>query len=79
MKIQQLSSYVRRAVDDYHMIEEGDKIRIDINKRTLDLLVDETILEARRAKLKPFMPKHKSGYLAKYTRFVQDASHGAIV
>ncbi len=61
------------------LIEEGDKIKIDINKRRLDLLVDEHILEERRKKLKPFTPKHTSGYLAKYARSVQDASHGAIV
>ena len=28
MKLQQVLSYVRRAIDDYHMIEEGDKIAI---------------------------------------------------
>ena len=61
------------------LIEDGDKIKIDINKRTLDLLVDEDILAKRRANLKPFEPKHKSGYLAKYAKSVQDASHGAIV
>ena len=27
MKLQQVLSYVRKAVDDYHMIEEGDKIQ----------------------------------------------------
>ena len=31
MKIQQLYSYVRRAVDDYHMIEEGDKIAVGVS------------------------------------------------
>lgn len=61
------------------LIENGDKIKIDINNRTLDLLVDNTTLAKRRASLKPFTPKHKSGYLAKYARSVQDASHGAIV
>ena len=61
------------------LIENGDRIKIDINNRTLDLLVDEEILAVRRANLKPFTPKHKSGYLAKYARSVQDASHGAIV
>ncbi len=61
------------------LIEEGDKIRININKRTLDLLVDDKTLDERRKKLKPFTPKHAGGYLAKYARFVKDASHGAIV
>ena len=40
MKLQQLYSYVRRAVDDYHMIEEGDKIAVGISggKDSLTLL-----------------------------------------
>lgn len=28
MKLQQLLSYTRKAVDDYQMIEEGDKIAL---------------------------------------------------
>ncbi len=60
------------------LIEDGDKIRIDINKRTLDLLVDEKTLEERRGKLQPFKAK-ATGFLAKYSRTVSDASHGAIV
>jgi dihydroxy-acid dehydratase len=60
------------------LIEDGDKIRIDINKRTLDLLVDDNVLAERRKKLKPFEIKQK-GFLAKYSRTVSDASHGAIV
>ena len=40
MKLQQVLSYVRRAVDDYHMIEEGDKIAVGISggKDSLTLL-----------------------------------------
>ena len=60
------------------LIKDGDKIRIDINKRTLDLLVSEQELENRRKYLKPFVSKSR-GYLGKYSRTVQDASHGAIV
>ena len=61
------------------LIEDGDIIEIDINKRTLELKVDEKTLEERRKNLKPHVCKVKSGYLAKYARTVQDASHGAIV
>ena len=60
------------------LIENGDKIRIDINKRTLDLLVDEKILAERRKNLKPYEIQQK-GLLGKYARTVKDASHGAIV
>ena len=59
------------------LIENGDKIKIDINKRTLDLLVDEKILEERRVKLKPFKVK-ATGFLGRYAKTVSDASHGAI-
>lgn len=61
------------------LIKNGDKIKIDINNRTIDLLVPEKELEDRRCQLKPFELKCKSGYLSKYAKNVQDASHGAIV
>ena len=40
MKLQQVLSYVRRAVDDYNMIEEGDRIAVGISggKDSLTLL-----------------------------------------
>ena len=61
------------------LIENGDRIKIDIPNRKINLLVDDKILEERRNNLKPFVPRVKSGYLAKYAKNVQDASHGAIV
>lgn len=60
------------------LIKDGDRIKIDINKRILDVLVSEEELNERRKNLKPFVTKAK-GYLGKYSRTVQDASHGAIV
>lgn len=61
------------------LIKNGDKIKIDINKRLIELCVEDSELEIRRKNLKPFEPRVKSGYLAKYAKNVQDASHGAIV
>lgn len=61
------------------LIHDGDKIKIDIPNRTIELLVDDKTLDERRKNLKPFEPRVKSGYLAKYAKNVQDASHGAIV
>ncbi len=41
MKLQQVLSYVRRAADDYHMIDEGDRIAVGISggKDSLTLLL----------------------------------------
>ncbi len=61
------------------LIEDNDEIEISINNRSLNLLVEEKVLEERRKKWVPKPQKIKSGYLAKYARTVQDASHGAIV
>ncbi len=61
------------------LIKNGDKIKIDIPNHSINLLIDENELEKRRKSLKPFEPKVKSGYLYKYSKNVQDASHGAIV
>ena len=61
------------------LINDGDKIKIDIPNRTIELCVSDKELRQRHEKLKPFEPKIKSGYLHKYAQNVQDASHGAIV
>lgn len=61
------------------LVKDGDIIKININTRSIELCVSDEELEARRKRLKPFEPKVKSGYLAKYAKNVQDASHGAIV
>lgn len=61
------------------LVKNGDKIKIDIPNRKIELLVEEKELEQRKTELKPFEPKVKSGYLYKYAKNVQDASHGAIV
>lgn len=61
------------------LVQDGDRISININERTINLLVSDDELEKRRKDLKPFVPKVSSGYLAKYAANVKDASHGAIV
>ncbi|MEK6590569.1 MAG: dihydroxy-acid dehydratase [Nitrospinota bacterium] len=61
------------------MIEEGDKISIDIPRRRIDLMVDEKTLGERRKKWIPLPPKITKGYLARYARMVTSANTGAIV
>ena len=53
MKLQKLYSYVRQALDDYHMIEDGDRIAVGISggKDSLALLY-------ALAGLRRFYPKH---------------------
>ncbi len=49
-------------------VRDGDRIRLDAAARTLDLLVDEAELEARKAGWQPPAPKHQRGVLAKYAK-----------
>jgi len=60
------------------IVKKGDKIKIDINKRSIELLLDAKEIEQRQSKLKPFEFKEKNGYLARYAKTVQSASLGAI-
>jgi len=59
-------------------VEEGDRISIDAEAHTIDLLVDEAALEKRRASWKPNEPRYTTGFLAKYARLAQGAERGAI-
>ena len=59
-------------------IRDGDRIRVDISARTLDLLVDEDELAKRRADWSPLPPRYTRGVLAKYTRLVGSAAQGAV-
>lgn len=60
------------------LVEDGDVISIDINKGKLELKVSEEVLSQRRKNLKPFEPKVKDGYLARYSKLVTSASTGAV-
>ena len=60
------------------LIHEGDRIRIDLTERTLDLLVDDAELERRRAEWQPLPPRYTRGVLHKYARLVGSASRGAV-
>jgi len=60
-------------------VEDGDIIEIDMNNRTITLLIDEEELERRRAKWPGFEPKVKTGYLARYSKLVTSASTGGVM
>jgi dihydroxy-acid dehydratase len=61
------------------LVKEGDRIRIDIPGRRVDLLVEEAELAARRAVWLQPGPRVTSGYLNRYSRFVTSANTGAIL
>lgn len=61
------------------LVEEGDRISIDIDNHSLNVLVSGEELEARRAKWQPREPKVTSGYLARYASLVTSADKGAIL
>ncbi|GAA1662961.1 dihydroxy-acid dehydratase [Citricoccus zhacaiensis] len=58
-------------------VRDGDRIRVDIAARTLDLLVPEDELEARKVGWEPIPPKFTTGVLGKYAKLVHSAAEGA--
>ncbi|SDS39336.1 dihydroxy-acid dehydratase [Jiangella sp. DSM 45060] len=59
-------------------VQNGDRIRLDLAARTLELLVDDDELARRRAGWTPPAPKHERGVLAKYAKLVGSAANGAV-
>ena len=59
-------------------VADGDRIVIDAEHHTIDLMVDAAELEARRADWKLPEPRYTSGFLAKYAKLAQGAETGAI-
>ncbi|MDL5159859.1 dihydroxy-acid dehydratase [Actinomycetospora termitidis] len=60
-------------------VRDGDRIRLDLAARTLDLLVDDDELASRREGWTTPPPKHRTGVLGKYSRLVGSAAEGAVV
>jgi dihydroxy-acid dehydratase len=59
-------------------VNDGDRVRLDMDARTLDVLVDEDELAVRREGWVPNEPKYPTGVLAKYRKLVQSAAVGAV-
>jgi len=59
-------------------IKDGDRVKIDITNRTLDLLVDAAELDKRKVGWKPLSHKYTRGVLHKYSKLVGSASKGAV-
>ena len=61
------------------IVEEGDKITVDIPNRKLDLQISESEIKERLSKWSPPEPKIKSGYLSRYAKLVSSAGEGAVL
>ncbi|EKN66174.1 dihydroxy-acid dehydratase [Neobacillus bataviensis LMG 21833] len=60
-------------------VQNGDKILIDLEGRSIELLVDDEVLAERRRSWVQPEPKIKSGYLAKYAKLVTSANTGGVM
>lgn len=60
------------------IIKNGDKIKIDLIKETVDLKISKKEFTNRIKKFKPIKNRYRSGALAKYATLVGSASEGAI-
>jgi dihydroxy-acid dehydratase len=60
------------------LVADGDRIRVDLPSRSLDLLVPDEVIAERRAGWKPAAPRYPSGALAKYAKLVGSAEQGAV-
>ncbi len=60
------------------LAQTGDKIRLDLAARKLDLLVDDAELAKRRASWKPAEPRYTTGILGKYAKLVGSSAKGAV-
>ena len=61
------------------LVEEGDRIRINIPEHKLDLLVPDPELVKRKKAWKPRKPKITEGYLARYAALVTSGNRGAVL
>ena len=60
------------------LVEEGDRIRVELASRRLDVLVSDEEMSERRANWKPHAARYPSGVLAKYAKLVGSAANGAV-
>jgi len=61
------------------LIKDCDVIKIDIHKKSINLIVSKEELSKRKAKLKHFTPKVTKGWLGRYVQHVTSANTGAVM
>lgn len=60
-------------------VEDGDIIELDLNNRKIQLEISEEEFEKRKANWKGFESKVRTGYLARYSKLVTNASSGGVM
>ena len=59
------------------LVRDGDLIRVNIAARSIDLLVDDQELAARKQEWQPLPPRYTRGVLGKYSKLFRSAAEGA--
>jgi dihydroxy-acid dehydratase len=59
-------------------VQNGDRIRIDGEKRSIEVLIDDAEMQRRKAAWRAPKPRHAAGLLAKYAALVGQADKGAV-
>ena len=60
------------------LVEDGDEIRIDAESNTIELMIPNEEIKARRAAWKAPALKAENGALYKYAKLVSSASKGCV-
>jgi dihydroxy-acid dehydratase len=60
-------------------LQEGDRVEIDLETRSLNVRLSPEQIQDRLAALPPFEPRTESSWLRRYARMVTSASQGAVL
>ncbi len=58
-------------------VQNGDEIQVDVENSTMQLLVDDKVIDERLKNYKPVLPEIKGGYQKMYIEHVMQADKGA--
>ena len=60
------------------LLQEGDQIEVDVEKRSLNVLISDEEMQKRREAWTPPKPHYPSGVMAKYAKLAKQADDGAV-
>ena len=67
------------SVGEIGLLKNGDIIEIDVEKKKINVKISKNELNERKSQMKPFKPKVKRGWLARYSSMVSSADSGAVL